>query len=196
MYKRQLPEDGIDGPYAGVTVSVNTAATGLLTETAVESVPIIAALHHSSLDLAEPFAGVATRLKLQMNFSVDVPKGSRLPLTLPAFSIDSATSESDTLDYEGSTGDVHTFGFGMAVDKRTLVELSVNGTVPVEGVDGLGDHGCMLTMSAVGLDATPIQHVESAPGLVGSVSISFGSLDFGFARIERCLLYTSPSPRD
>ena len=40
-------------------------------------------------------------------------------------------------------------------------------------------------MNDVGLDATPIQHVESAPGLVGSVSISFGSLDFGFARIER-----------
>ena len=180
-----LPEDGIDGPHAGVTVSVNTAATGLLEETAVESVPVIAALHHSSLDLAEPFAGVATRLKLQMNFSVDVPKGSRLQLTLPAFGIDSATAESTELDYEGSTGDVHTFFTGKAVDKRTLVELSMNGTVPTEGVDGQGDHGCMLTMNDVGLDATPIQHVESAPGLVGGVSISFGSLDFGFARIER-----------
>ena len=61
----------------------------------------------------------------------------------------------------------------------------MNGTVPTEGVDGQGDHGCMLTMNDVGLDATPIQHVESAPGLVGSVRISFGSLDFGFARIER-----------
>ena len=34
---------------------------GFIEETAVESVPVIAALHHSSLDLAEPFAGVATR---------------------------------------------------------------------------------------------------------------------------------------
>ena len=68
-----LPIDGIDGPHAGVTVSANTAATGLLEETAVESVPVIAALHHSSLNLAEPFAGVSTLLRLQMNFSVDVP---------------------------------------------------------------------------------------------------------------------------
>ena len=178
-----LPVAGLDASDARVDVAVSSAATGAATWTRVRSTPTVAAVAGATLALSRATRGAWASVTASVNVSAPLARGAVLEVALPGFDVDASTFASSGAALVASTASSLTVAATEAVAKTDAVTLSLNATLPAAGVDATDPTSATVDVPSVGVFGAPVTLDRSSVGLDGAASISFGSSDFGYARI-------------